>query len=278
VIGLRRTLDRHRAISLLAGLALMALLLPGGPLGARARLAGLLRPLALLGGGAGSAPATAGGERALREEADQLRVRVRELEAENAALREYRGLRLEERVRGLRAVPAAVIGRDRLWPLRRSLLLDRGEADGIRRGLPVVAGKSLAGFVVEVGSRTCRVQLLDDPAPRADDPKVRVGALVFRPGAEASHEGALVGERKGILRVRMLPAGAVRPGDLVATSPSDPAVPPSLLIGRVVRVEEDRQLRVAVAEVAPSADVTSLRELIVVILPEPPPRAGGGGR
>jgi rod shape-determining protein MreC len=265
-VRLPRLLDRHRAGSLLAGLALLAALFPAGPFGARARVAGFFRPLALLRPDPPAGPASA--DARLREEAAHLKAQVHELEAEVKALKEFRGLRLEEKGRVLRPILGSIVLRDRLWPDRLSVLLDRGTEDGVRRGLPVVAGRSLAGFVVEAGPRTCRVQLLDDPGPRSEEARVRIGVRVFRPGTEAAAEGVLFGERRGVLRVKMLPAGTVKTGDLVVTSAADASVPAGLLVGTVLSVDEDRRLRLATAEVRPSADLASLRSLAILVLDE----------
>lgn len=269
---LGRLLGRHRAASLVAGFSLVAVLAPAGPLGARVRLAGLLRPVALLRGPAPAAPA--GGAPAERVKA--MEVRLQELQAENQSLKEFRALRLEESTRGLRAVLAGVLGRDRNWPNRLSLLLDRGTDDDLRRGLPVVAGKSLAGFVVECGPKTSLVQLLDDPARRGTDSRIAVGVRVFKPGTARAFEGALSGEKRGVLKVRLLPAGSVAAGDVVATSAADPSVPAGLLVGTVEFVEEDRHLGLATAFVRPSADLASAGSLVVLILPVVDARLSSG--
>jgi rod shape-determining protein MreC len=265
VPGLRHLLDRHRAGSLLAGCALLAALFPAGPFGARARLAGVLRPFTFLAPEPAAGPVAA--DRRLKEESNRLLARVNELEAEVKSLKAFRGLHLEERSAAIRPILASIVHRDRLWPDRLSVLLDRGTKDGVRRGLPVVAGNSLAGFVVETGPSTCRVQLLDDPGPRSDPAQARLGARVFRPGTDGAAEGILYGERRGALRVKMLPAGVVKAGDLVVTSVSDASVPSGLLVGTVVSVDEDRRLRLAVAEVRPSADLSSLRHLVILDVP-----------
>lgn len=276
---LRRVLDRHRPAFALAALLLVATLLPRGPFGVRARMAGLLSRLAPLSAPEAPEPAAGSPEevRKLREERDWLIGQVRAKEDEIRDLRNLRSLKLEERVRGIRAVAANVVGRDRSWPQRRSIVLDRGRDDGIRPGLPVVAGRSLVGYVAEAGRGGCLVQLLDDPAPRADDPKVRIGVHVFRPGAPNSYEGALLGERRGVLRIRMLPAGCVAKGDLVVTSAADPDVPSGILVGTVAEVEENRRLKMAVAEVQPSADLASLRSVFVLVLPQADNAAVRGG-
>jgi rod shape-determining protein MreC len=264
VAGLRTLLDRHRAASLVAGLALGAALFPAGPFGARASLAGFLAPLARLRPQAPPGAPAAGSAERIRS----LEVMVEELRAENRSLKEFRSLRLEESVRGVRAIQAGVLMRDPKWPHRLSLLLDRGSADGLKRGFPVVVGWSLAGFVVEAGARTSLVQLLDDPARRGSDALLSVGVKVLRPGGTRSFEGALSGERRGVLKVKHLAAGSVARGDIVTTSAADPSVPAGLLVGVVSSVEEDRQLGLATAFVTPSADLASVRTVVVLVLPE----------
>ncbi len=276
----RQALDRHRPAFVVALLLLGAALLPAGPGNLRARIAGLATPLSLLRGPATEAGAAtdAAASRRLQEEVAWLQARVRTLEAENEGLREVRALRLDAKVPGIRVAAARVAGKDLQWPLRRTVLLDRGTADGIRRGLPVIAGRCLVGFVVEAGPRSARVQLLDDPAPRADDPKSRAAVRVFRPGnAAPTSDGVLSGEGRGWTRVRMLPKGAVAPGDLGVTCGADPLVPEGLLVGRVHAVEEDGDPKLAAAHVVPAADLAGLREVFVLVTPEAapkPPRKG----
>jgi cell shape-determining protein MreC len=133
--------------------------------------------------------------------------------------------------------------------------------------------------VAEAGPRTSRIQLLDDPGPRADDARLRAAVRVFRPGSkEEGAEGVLSGERRDLLRVRMLPAGAAVPGDLVVTSGADPLVPEGLVVGRVLDAGEDGSPKLAAAHVAPSADLAGLREVFVLVAPEADVRAERGAK
>lgn len=50
---------------------------------------------------------------------------------------------------------------------RRSILINRGSSDGIKRGLTVVSGKYLVGKISEVGPFTSRIQLITDPSFRS---------------------------------------------------------------------------------------------------------------
>jgi rod shape-determining protein MreC len=198
------------------------------------------------------------------------------LRGENARLRELAGLGPAGAATAARPVEAAVLARDRIWPLRRSVLVNRGRSHGLRPGLPVVAGRTLAGFVVETDEETALVRLLDDPASRGADARGRAAVAIWRAGVDAPvAEGVLAGEGRGLLRVRMLPAGVVREGDLVVTAPADPLVPPGLVAGRVESVDDDGRLGLATATVVPAADLAGLASVVVLVTAEPRP---GGGR
>jgi rod shape-determining protein MreC len=264
MIRIRDTLDRHRPAVLVAGLLLSATLLPGGPFGLRSRLRSLYAPLALAG--VPDAPASPGGP---GERLAALEAEVAALRGENARLREIAGLGLGAAVPAWRPVEARVLCRDRTWPLRRAVVVDRGRSHGLRPGHPVVAGRALAGFVVEADAGTALVRLLDDPASRGGDFRGRAGVSIWRPGGDAPlAEGVLAGQGRGLLRVEMLPAGTVREGDLVVTAPADSQVPPGLVAGRVVSVEEDGRFGLAKATAVPVADLAGLATVVVLATPE----------
>lgn len=276
----RKALGKHRPAFLLAALLLAALLAPAGPMGLRARLGFLYSPLALLAGDAPAGPPLPGGEAGsarLLEEIAALRAQVEGLRQENGNLREFHGLRFEARSLPARVLSANILAVDRLSPLRRSLLLDVGTGDGVAPGQAVVAGRSLLGLVSEAGAGWCQVRLLDDPGGKSDDPAARVAVQVLRPGlGKAVADGVVLGERRGVLRLRLVPAGAVQPGDLVVTAAADPRVPAGLLVGVVRSVEDDRRTRLAEAEVEPSAGLGGLSSVLVLRLPDRDPRTSAG--
>jgi len=270
VFRLRETLDRHRAAAAVALLLLSAAILPAGPLGARPRLSRAYSPLGAFAdaGAAPAGPGPAGRIAALETELEALR-------GENGRLRAMAGIDLARGGRPARPVEARVLARDRNWPLRRAVLVDRGRSHGFRSGLPVVSGRCLVGFVAECDETTALIVLLDDPASRGGDARVRAGVQVWRTGEGAPiAEGVLAGERRGVLRVKMLPAGIVREGDLVATSPADPLVPPGLVVGRIESVEDDARLGQATARVVPVEDPGGLDRLVVLVVPETAPGSG----
>ncbi len=274
-----RTVERHRPALAILGLLAASGVFPAGPLDLRIRLAGLFSPLAMVRpgpgrpGGAGDGDGDAAAR--LREERDHLLGRTQALEREVRELRQFRGLDLAAPSPGRILVAAEVVCRDRNWPFRRSVFIDRGTGDGIRRGLPAVAGRSLVGFVDEAAPSWSRIVLLDDPG-------VRVGIEVVPGEAGApprSAEGALVGGGRGALSLRLLPAGSVRVGDLVFTTTSSLTrpVPAGLLVGRVTEARDIPRDGLAEAEVSPAGDLEGLRHVFVVgtSLPGEPAAAGG---
>ncbi len=247
----------------LATLLLALSLLPlSGDLEARtqglvAPLAGALRELTQP---AAELLLNAGQLRSLSEENADLRRAVARLEAETAALREAnvaagQAAALvaavgEESNRYLRA---SVLLRDPA-PARRGLLLDRGAADGVARGQPVLgAGATLVGVVSEVDAHRARVRLLSDPDSA-------VTAVV----QESRVPGALAGAPGG-LRLEFVPVGApVRPGDLVLTSALGGRLPGGLLIGRVTAVQSTGQDLFESIEVEPLTDYARLEQVLIL--------------
>ena len=81
-------------------------------------------------------------------------VRLQEVERENTVLRNLLKLK---RKRDDQGIAARVIGRDvRHW--YQSILIDKGLADGVRKGSAVVSGQGVVGKVIEASPRGSRVR------------------------------------------------------------------------------------------------------------------------
>ena len=104
------------------------------------------------------------------------------------------------------------------------LVLDRGGADGIRVGMPVVAAGGLVGRVLEVGPRQSTV--------------LPVTAVTSAVGVRCSESAAGVAQGLGGSRLRLDlldPGAPVRSGDLVVTSGlRHSRFPAGLPVGRVM--------------------------------------------
>jgi rod shape-determining protein MreC len=156
---------------------------------------------------------------------------------------------------------ARVVGKDATnW--FKTILLDRGSLDGIRRNLPVVTPDGLVGRVVEVTPTASKVQLLTDPVSAA-------GGLLQRTRVT----GVVAGSLSAGARVRYLPLMAdVVVGDEVVTSGMGGVFPKGIPIGRILSVERQSGALFQEATLQPAVDLSRLEE--VLVLTGPTPREG----
>jgi len=170
---------------------------------------------------------------ALREENGRLlrwRAVAEALESENARLREMLNLAPEEPAR---FITGRVIG-DSGGSFLRSILVNTGARDGVRKGAAAVDGSGLLGRVAEVGERSSRILLLSDL-------NSRIPVLV----GETRERAILAGDNSDQPKLAYLPAEiSIAPGDLVITSGHGGAFPAGLPVGIVVRMNDTDELRV----------------------------------
>jgi rod shape-determining protein MreC len=201
----------------------------------------------------------AGQVRELASENAELRQTVARLEAEATRLRET-GLAAEQ-VAALEAaaggngthVAASVLLRDPT-PSRELMLIDRGAADGIVVGQPVLGpGAVLVGAVSHVDNERAWVRLLSDS-----------GSSVTAVVQSSRTQGALSGGDLP-LRLEFVPLDApVREGDIVLTSALGGLLPGGLSIGRVTNVVAHSQDLFETIEVEPFTDYRRLEHVLVL--------------
>ena len=106
----------------------------------------------------------------------------------------------------------------------RSIVVNAGDRDGVRKGQAAVSGAGLAGRVTTAGYRSARILLITDI-------NSRVPVLI-----ESSRDRAILsGDNSGMPRLTFLPANAsIKAGDRVITSGHGGVFPPGLQIGQVV--------------------------------------------
>jgi len=194
-----------------------------------------------------------------RRDAGELAERVRELEQqlarldetelENARLRKL--LDFRETLQG-DLMTARVIGRDATG-LARTLVIDRGDADGVVKGAAVLAPEGVVGQVFLASHHAARVLLLTDHNSGVD-------ALVQRTRARGIVEGT-IDDGCGLKFVKR--TEDVQPGDLVVTSGIDGIFPKGLPIGQVAAVDKRGQGLFQYAEIAPRVDFSQLEEVLV---------------
>lgn len=200
---------------------------------------------------------------ALVAENEALRAEVGRLNEENNRLQEYRLenvrlkrlLRLKEELPQYDLLAARVIGRHPdAWC--RTVIIDRGRADGVARNMPVVAYEGLVGRVLAVSERSAEVLLLIDQ-------EAAVGALLQPSRIPAVVRGT--GDPRGRLQLVHLPYDApIRPNQVVLTSGLGGSFPRGLRIGYVVEVVPEASGLMKRAAVQAFVDFTRLEEVMVI--------------
>jgi len=152
---------------------------------------------------------------------------------------------------------ARVVGKDATnW--FKTILLDRGSLEGIRRNQPALAPDGLVGRVVEVAPTSARVQLLTDPLSA-------VGGMIQRTRVT----GIVSGNLGAGARVRYLPLMAdVVVGDEVVTSGMGGVFPKGILIGRISSVERKSGALFQEATLQSAVDLSRLEEVLILTNPD----------
>ena len=187
-------------------------------------------------------------------------VRLREIEAENAILRDL--LNFAQQNPSFDVTGARVIGRVIAQDpsnLQRTLILDVGTEAGIDRNMPVITDRGLVGRISEVGDGWCRVLLIID---------VSSSVTALTQSTRAS--GLVQGQVDGRLVLRSIPqADVVSVGDTVFTSGLGGSFPRQLLIGQIVEVERKDYELYQTAIIQPTVDFDHLEAVLVITGFEP---------
>ena len=151
-------------------------------------------------------------------------------------------------------IAAEVIGKDpSAW--FQTIIIDKGNADGILRGLPVVVPDGIAGQVTDVAEHYSKVLLITDGNSAVD-------TLVQRTRAR----GLLQGGRSGLCILKYaLRKEDVIPRDTVVTSGLDGVFPKGLRIGYVSKVIKRNSGLFQEVDVTPYVDFEKLEEVMVIL-------------
>lgn len=184
-----------------------------------------------------------------------------QLEQENGHLRDLLDLHGRLQVRS----QAAELLYDAPDPYTRRVVIDRGSLRDVVLGSPVINEAGVLGQVTRVYPGTSEVTLLTDR-------EAAIPVLVQRTQQRAVAFGNPV---DSMMELRFLPASAdVHVGDRLATSGLDGVYPAGLPVGEVVKVDRRADSAFARILLAPVADPTRVRHVLVlepVGLQLPPP-------
>ena len=187
---------------------------------------------------------------------DDLRIenaKLRTLVAENEALKS--ALDYRERATDRLVVSRVISETDN--DVLHGLIIDRGSADGLQVGQPVIVGDGLlVGKIFSVRQQSATVMLLSDSRSRL--------AVTLQNGTDTM--GVLEGDRGLAMRVNLIPqTEPVTPGNVVVTSGLEPQVRRGLVVGTVDKVESATQDPFQSAVVEPFDQAAHLTYVQVIV-------------
>ncbi|HXJ38623.1 MAG TPA: rod shape-determining protein MreC, partial [Bryobacteraceae bacterium] len=192
--------------------------------------------------------------RRLRTETDKLRIENQLLRNELAAAQRTEGLLGFQSRTPSRMLGARVIGTT-TGAGTRSLLIDRGNASGVRKGMAVVTPSGIIGKILAVYPFASQVLTISDPGFAAGVESQRVHA-----------KGVLRGLGNGQVRVDYIPAGVkMEPGELFFTSGEDRVFPKGLPAAKLISAKESPTFQEVYVE--PSGNESAPEEVLVIVDP-----------
>jgi rod shape-determining protein MreC len=189
----------------------------------------------------------------LRAQMDKLQLQNRELESRAAeADRLAALLNFKQSHNDAPMLVAQVIGASADLA-SRTIFINRGERDHLRRNLPVITPDGVVGKIVEVLPGSAQVLLISDQ-------NSGVGALF----SETRTHGVVKGTSDPLLRLDYIANDEkVRIGELVVTSGEDKIYPKDLPVGMVTSVKPGNPFQVILVQ--PTARLDRLEDVIVLM-------------
>lgn len=199
----------------------------------------------------------------LRSQNEQLKARLAQLEEARAENERIRELVKFAQAQDYRTVGARVIGRPTdSW--ERSMVVDRGTADGVRLGAPVVAAGGLVGQVIEVTAGSSKVRLITDAGSG-------VAVIVQRTRAEGVVRGSVAGD---LMLDFVAKDKAPEKGDVLITSGMGGAYPKGIVVGEVASAAAAQADLFPKVSVSSRVPIDRIEEVLVLVDAAPEPQAG----
>lgn len=197
---------------------------------------------------------------------EELQAAIDELKIENAnliqdkyELNELRNLyELDQKYSGYEKIGARVIGKNPgNW--FSVFIIDKGEADGIKKDMNVMAGSGLVGIVTEVGPNWATVRsIIDDSS--------NVSGQVLSTSDNLMVTGDLLSMDQGVIRFSQLSdeENNVVEGDQIVTSDISDKYLPGICIGYVKTIETDSNNLTRSGTLTPVVDFDHLDIVLVI--------------
>ena len=148
---------------------------------------------------------------------------------------------------------AQIIGRDPL-PWFGTVIINKGDADGVHKNMAVLSPSGVVGQTIATSAHSARVLLITDHNSGVD-------AVVQRSRARGIVEGALDGR----CVMKYLKRGEdAEVDDRVVTSGLDGIFPKGIIVGTITHVTRGNRGLLQVADVKASAPLEEIEEVLVV--------------
>ena len=194
--------------------------------------------------------------RRLHQEIEWLRGQNSQLREAAAATQRLTSL-LQFKEQALPAMIAAqVIGRD-ASNRYRSVIVNKGDSDGIQKDMGAITPSGVVGRVVKTTGATSVVLLVTDP-------NNAIAGLIQRTRDEGIVEGTLQGRAK-LKYIPML--SAMKEGDYVVTSGLVGGFPRGLPIGTITGIAREEGALFQTAELEPEVDMNHVEEVLIIQAP-----------
>lgn len=176
-----------------------------------------------------------------------------EIELENERLRDLLGFK---QTLAQPAAAARIVAKDpSSW--FNTVIINKGAADGLSKGLPAVTSRGIAGQIVEVSLHQAKLMLIIDPNSAVD-------ALIQRNRVRGIVKGTFQEE---CTLAFVMPEDDVRPGDSVISSGFDGIFPKGLPVGSVSAVSGQGADFFKEVRVRPAVDFDKLEEVLIILAP-----------
>lgn len=185
-----------------------------------------------------------------------------EIKNENERLR---GLLDFARARRFEVMGARIVANDPRAEFK-SVMIDRGSADGLRVFLPVVSSRGVVGSIGKVAKHRSLVLLINDPNSTVDVVVQRSRARALLVGSSSRTElrpAAYLSRLEYLHRT-----SDVEEGDVVVTSGFDHIFPAGLPVGTVTHLQHHELGVFQDADVVPYENFAELQEVLVLLIPE----------
>jgi len=153
-------------------------------------------------------------------------------------------------------LPARVIGWDSS-ALFKSIIISKGENDGLKINMPVVNSKGVVGRIVSISPNYAKVLLVTDQNSAVDGLVQRSrcrGMLKGRGSSECFFD-------------YVIKACDIETGDVIVTSGLGRAFPKGLYLGTVKRIDDSPDRLFKDVVVVSSVDFSKLEEILVILRP-----------